>query len=996
MTDQSSSPQPTLQDGEELYGFKVLRVKAFPEIRVTAYEIEHKKTGAKVLHLHSFDRENLYAIGFRTPPSDSTGLPHILEHSVLAGSEKYPLKDVFKELMRSTLQTFINAFTYPDKTIYPVASQIKTDFFNLARVYTDLVLHPRMLKETFFQEGHHLEFSVTDDLSSDLVISGIVYNEMKGAYSSSDSIIYKVLQENIYPDSIYAFDSGGDPDVIPTLTYEQFREFHRTYYSPTNARFFIYGDITTSEHLFFLAEMLSGFERVEIDSSIKNQKRLTAPRVVQSTYPIGKDESLQHKTIVNIAWMMSENTDYETSLILEIISSLLVGSAASPLRKALIDSGLGEDLTPVSGIEADLKQLMFCVGLRNTQSSDVQNIENLIFNTLKDIAAKGFDKELIEGVLHQVEFHGKEIVRGSYPYGISLMGNVFQTWLYDGDPLIGLDFPRAIENIRGRWTADPGIFQKMIQQWFLDNPHRVLAVMEPDPDFNENKEKRYKGKMAGLKSSLPETKLAQINAEAKELKEFQAQQDSPEAADSIPKLKIEDIPKAIDTIPTQNSLIAEIPALEHDIFTNGIAYVDLAFDIAHVPEELQPYLPLMGKIITGMGAAGFSYEEMAKRIALKMGGLGYDLTTAFSADGKTNWQKMIFSFNALYRNLPDAINILSDIICDVDLTADARIRDLISERKNNLQSSIVPSGHIFAKMAAGAALTVPAYRNEQWHGRTQLKFVENTSNNFSRDKQDLREKLEYLRKIIFNKKNLVINLTAEANGLNIVKDNILGLLDKLPAASIDKKGTPPSLSPVFAGISIPAQVSYVAYVLKTPAYTDPASALLMISAKELSNSYLYKHIRVQGGAYGGMSSFDPSLGLFSFLSYRDPHIVETLQVFKNAQEYYSNNEISSSEMEKAIISTIGMIDKPQDPAGRGYSALMRRFAGINDDMRQKFRDDILSANPKKIKNTLADYFSKTAKSAAVAVYSAPEKLNEANKHLEEKLVLENLFESQVT
>ena len=419
MSDQATSPQPTLHAGDELHGFKVLRVEAFPEIRVTAYEIEHKKTGAKALHLHSLDRENLYAIGFRTPPADSTGLPHILEHSVLAGSEKYPLKDVFKELMRSTLQTFINAFTYPDKTIYPVASQIKADFFNLARVYTDLVLHPRMLKETFLQEGHHLEFSVPDDLESDLIISGIVYNEMKGAYSSPDSLIYKAIQENLYPDSVYAFDSGGDPDVIPTLTYEQFREFHRSYYSPTNARFFIYGDITTSEHLAFLSEMLAGFDRVEIDSSIKSQKRLTASRTIQGTYPIGKDEPLDHKTMVNIAWMMSDNTDYETSLILEIIAALLVGSAASPLRKALIDSGLGEDLSPISGIEADLKQLMFCVGLRNTQSSDVQNIEQLIFDTMRIIVANGFDKELVEGVLHQIEFHGKEIVRGSYPYGIS-------------------------------------------------------------------------------------------------------------------------------------------------------------------------------------------------------------------------------------------------------------------------------------------------------------------------------------------------------------------------------------------------------------------------------------------------------------------------------------------------------------------------------------------------------------------------------------------------
>jgi len=991
---ESNFPRPTLQTGETLHGFKVLRVETLPEIRVTAYEIEHEKTGAKVLHLHAFDRENLYAIGFRTPPSDSTGLPHILEHSVLAGSEKYPLKDVFKELMRSTLQTFINAFTYPDKTVYPVASQIKADFFNLARVYTDLVLHPRMLRETFFQEGHHLEFAVPDDLSSDLIVSGIVYNEMKGAYSSADSLMYKVLQESVYPDSIYAFDSGGDPDVIPTLTYEQFRAFHRAYYSPTNARFFLYGDIGTAEHLAFLAEMLEGFERVEIDSSIKSQKRLTEPGAIRGFYPIGKDESLERKTMVNIAWLLSENTDYETSLVLEIISALLVGSPASPLRKALIDSGLGEDLTPVSGMEADLKQSMFCVGLRNTLESDAQKIEKLVFDTLDKIIADGFDKALIEGVLHQVEFHGKEIVRGSYPYGIALMGAVFQTWLYDGDPLIGLDFPRAIENIRRRWADDPLIFQKTTQTWFVDNPHRILAVMEPDADFNEKQEIKYKEKMARLKASLSENELVQINAQAKALKEFQACQDSPEAAATLPELKIEDIPRSIDIIPSRESAAGGVPTLEHDLFTNGIAYVDLVFDIAHVPEELQPYLPLLGKIVSGMGAAGLTYEEMAKRIALVMGGFGYDLVTGFSADAATSLQKMIFSFKALYRNLPEAMDAVGDIICAGDLRDEARMHDLISERKNNLQSAIIPSGHMFARMAAGAALTFPAYRDEQWHGRTQLKFVQNIAGKFDLLKQDLREKLDALRKIVFNKNNLVINLTAEENGLKAAKENLSKILDRLPAAVTATKEDGPSLSSVFAGICIPAQVSYVAYVLKAPAYTDPACAMLTLAAKELSNSYLYKHIRVQGGAYGGMSSFDPSMGLFSFISYRDPHIEETLKVFKDAQEFYSHNEISSADVHKAIISTIGMIDKPSSPSGRGYTSLMRNFAGISDDMRQKFRNDVLSATPRKIKDVLINYFSGAAKSAAVAVYSSPEKLNEANSRLEEKLVLENLFESQ--
>ncbi len=992
MTNQLNFPQPTLKAGDALHGFKVLRVQTFADLRVTAYEIEHDQTGAKVLHLHSFDRENLYAIGFRTPPADSTGLPHILEHSVLAGSEKYPLKDAFKELMRSTLQTFINAFTYPDKTIYPVASQIKADFYNLARVYTDLVLKPRLLKETLSQEGHHMELAIPGDLESPLIISGIVYNEMKGAYSSPDSLMYKAIQENLYPDSIYAFDSGGDPDVIPTLTYEQFKNFHRTYYSPTNSRFFLYGDIPTTDHLKFLAEMLTGFDRVKVDSAIKSQPRLTKPRSVQNTYPVGKDESLDHKTMVNIAWMLTENCDYETTLFLEIISGLLVGSSASPLRKALIDSGLGEDLTPTSGMEADLKQLMFCAGLRNAQSADVKKIEKLILKTLENIVADGFDSELIKGILHQVEFHGKEIVRGSYPYGISLMGHIFQTWLYDGDPLIGLDFPKTIEDVRKRWADDPQIFQKITKQWLVDNPHRLLAVMEPDRDFSAKYDQAFSDKMNKLKSSLTKEELTQIDAQAAKLKQFQSEADTPEAAAMLPKLKLADIPRSIETIPTKKGMLGDVKTLEHDIFTNGIVYVDLAFDLGHIPEELQPYLPLLGKMTTGMGAAGFSYEEMSKRIALKMGGFGYDLSAGFTADAKTSFQKMIYSFSALYRNLPEAVNIITDILSAGDLSNEARMRDLIAERKNSLQSAIVPSGHIFAKRAAGAAVTVPAYRDEQWHGRTQLRFVQQKASNFETAKTDLQKKLQLLKSLIFNKENLIINITADEQGIKLVQESVSHLLQKLSANKAVQEQKQPQLAQVYAGIAVPTSVSYVASVLKTPSYIDPSSAMLMLASKELSNSYLYKHIRVQGGAYGGMSSFDPSLGLFSFISYRDPHIAETLQIFKDAQAYFCQNEMADDDMEKAIISTIGALDKPLDPSGRGYAAMMRIFAGATDEMRQTFRDNVFAATPRLVKDTLKDYFAEAAKFKAVAVYSASEKLAEANLLLDEKLIIENLID----
>ena len=744
MTASPSCPTPTLSTGDILHGFRVLRVEQIPEIRITAYEAEHEKTGAKVLHLHCDDRENLYSIGFRTPPTDSTGLPHILEHSVLAGSERYPLKDVFNELIRGTLQTFINAFTYPDKTIYPVASQVRSDYFNLARVYTDLVFNPRLLKETFSQEGHHLEFVNPEDTSSDLTISGIVYNEMKGAYSSPDALMYKVIQENLYPDTPYAFDSGGNPEDIPLLTYEQFKEFHRTYYSPTNARFFLYGDIPTADHLEFLADMLAGFERVHVDSTIESQIRWHTPLSITGTFPIGEEDNPERKTVVNAAWMMEENTDYETAILLQITSGILVGSAAGPLRKALIDSGFGEDLSPITGVERDLKQIAFAVGLRGTERDKARQIEQLIMDTLQKLVLSGFDRNLIEGTLHQVEFHGKEIIRSAYPYGIILMGRVYHTWLYDGDPLEGLNFPRIIEDIRKKWGANPRLFQEIVQKWFLDNPHRLLSVMEPSKTYQSDREDKFRKKMNRLKASLSREELDAIRHNASALKKFQVEPDMPGAAARLPKLSMSDISRAIETIPTEKALIENVPAMTHDIFTNGIAYLDLAFDVSDVPEELQPYLPLLGKLITNMGAAGLDYEEMAKRVVLKTGGISYHLSAGIAMDDRRNWQKMIFRIKSLYRNTRDAVNIIADILTSGDMSNEMRMRELIAERKNNLHASIIPSGHAFARRSAGAALSVPAYRDELWHGRTQLKFVNRIADQFKEIKSDLLDKLTYI------------------------------------------------------------------------------------------------------------------------------------------------------------------------------------------------------------------------------------------------------------
>jgi hypothetical protein len=992
MSDQNSSPAPVLATGDIHEGFRVHRVEPVEDIRVTAYLMEHEKTGARVLHLHSRDRENLFAVAFPTPPADSTGLPHILEHSVLAGSRTYPVKDAFNELMKGSLQTFINAFTYPDKTVYPVASQTSADFYNLARVYADLVFHPRLLPETFRQEGHHLEPADPDEPAGGLTVSGIVFNEMKGAYSSPESLLYKAIQENLYPATPYVHDSGGSPDVIPSLTYEQFRAFHRARYAPSNAFFFLYGDIPPQEHLAFLKTILEGAERTEAAEEIPGQERWTEPRSVRAFYPVGKDEPRERKTTVNIAWMLSDSRDSETAVLLEIVAGILVGSAAGPLRKALVDSGLGEDLSPVTGMERDLKQTFFSTGLRGTDPEKAAGIEKLILETLETETEKGFDRELIEGTLHQVEFHGREIKRKTYPYGITLMGRAFHGWLYGGDPLAGLNFPAIISGIRRRWEADPRLFEKTARTWLIENPHRLLAVLEPSATVQEERESAFRERMERLRAALSDGDMERIRREAEDLRRYQSEPDPPEAAATLPRLKVADIPAEPEFIPTEDSLLAGVPTLRHDLYTNGIAYWSLAFDISDVPEDLQPLLPLLGKLTLNMGAASRSYEEMAKRIALKTGGLRFSLSAGFGRKGEGTWQKLIVEGKSLYRNVPDALAILKDLLLAGDLDDRTRMRDLILEKKNRLQAAVIPSGHSFAKMAAAASLSLPAWRDEQWHGRSQLRFAARTAESLEKEAERLQGTLAGLKTAVFRRAGLTVDLAADREGLAILSAELGALITDLPAG----KASAPfetALKPSRPGVAIPADVNYVARVLPAPVHGDPQAAALLVLARYLSSGYLYKRIRVQGGAYGGMCGYDSMNGLFSLLSYRDPHLVETLDVYDGVPDEIRRG-IDPEELEKAVIGTIGLLDRPTDPSGKAHTALIRRIAGVTDDDRRALRRRILDMTPETLQAAAEEFLAESMDRSSVAVFAPEEKLRKANESLREALEVEPLVQAK--
>lgn len=971
-------------------GFTVISMEELPSIRVTALRIKHDKTGAEILHLFCDDPENLFSVGFRTPPQDSTGVAHILEHSVLAGSETYPVKDAFNELAKGSLQTFINAFTYPDKTVYPVSSQVKADFFNLARVYSHLVLRPRLLPETFYQEGRHFELAEPGDLASDLLVSGIVFNEMRGAYSSPDTLMFKALLEGIYPDTVYRFDSGGNPLVIPQLTYEQLISFHRSFYSPSNARFFLYGNITTKEHLDFLGEILSGFEPVAVESGIGLQPRLAAPRRVYGSFPAAAHD-LENKTTVNIGWMMMENTDYEAVVLMRVLSEALVGSAAGPLRKALIDSGLGQDLSPVTGMEDDLRQIAFAVGLRGCASGSADQIENTIMDVLRKTAEKGFDPRLIEGSLHQIEFRGREILRTHFPYSIVLMQRAYHTWLYDGDPLVGLKFPETIEKLRLQWAEDPGLFQRGLRKWFLDNPHRVVSVLEPSAKYLEEMDGSLKALLARKKAGLSTNDLGKIRDAAARLKMVQMEPDSPQALATLPMLKISDIPKHIDRIPAQESHINGVPVYSHEVFANGVAYLDLAFDIGDLEDDEQICLPLIGKLRTGMGAAGRDYLETAKRKSLKTGGIGYSLASGLNVDGASSWQRMVFRMRMLHVDIPEAIKLLGDLLLEGDLSDESRIRDIILESRNKIQASIIPSGHIFARRTAAAGISIPSCREEQWNGRSQLCFQNELAESYDKKKGWIQGLADILQKRIFNRGRLFVNMTGEGQALEKMEEEVAGLISRMPEGKTGLR-----IATGFCaghsdrvGVAISAQVCYVAQAHPAPPYLGELAPEFMVLCRVLSNDYLYKKIRVLGGAYGGMSVYDPLAGHFTYMSYRDPHLIETLSVYNDAREVIAKGMIEDEEVGKAVIGAIGALDKPMDPSTKGYTSMVRKFGGLTDEAREKFRAAVLECDKESALKAGRQILLSPAMTG-ISVYAAEDRLASANEQLGQKLTIKKL------
>ncbi len=922
----------------EVHGFELLQDRQIAELKTRVRRWRHIRTGAELLSLENEDENKTFGITFRTPPPDSTGVAHIMEHSVLCGSEKYPVKEPFVELIKGSLNTFLNAFTFPDKTCYPVASANLQDFYNLIDVYLDAVFHPFITPYTLAQEGWHYELDAVD---GEMTYKGVVFNEMKGDYSSADSVLSDQSRKALYPDTLYSLDSGGDPEIIPDLTFEEFKSFHQDYYHPTNARIWFYGDDDPDQRLALIDKALAGYEKRPIDSSIRLQKPFTQPVRKEVFYDCGEDENPRAQVCVN--WMLPEQSDAETSLGLAILEYILIGTPAAPLRKVLIDSGWGEDLTG-NGLDTDFRQPMFSTGLKGIQEDKAAATEKLILDTLQDLADKGIDPDTVSASLNTVEFHLRENNTGSFPRGLSLMLRSLHTWLYDQDPIHTLAFEAPLAGVKSHLEKGEPYFENLIRTYFLQNTHRAVVLLKPDPELGKQRAARERERIAKVRAGMNPAQIDEIVAATQDLKQRQQTPDSPEALATIPMLQRSDLEPLIKKVPGQEIAAGGGKILFHDLFTNGIAYLDLGFDLHSLPPAWLPYLPLFSRALLETGTTSLNFVQLIQKIGQRTGGI--HPTTFISGKrgsaGSAAW--LILRGKVMAGQTDDLLDILRETIFNARLDNRERIRQMVLEDKASYKSGLTDAGHIMINTRLKAHFNEANWANEQTGGLTQLLFLRRLQQEIDSDWASVQAILEDIRERLFTRGASLVNLTLDEANFAQCRPSIERFIAGLPERSLKAEIWKPAAYPRSEGWTLPSQVNFVgkgANIFEQ-GYKLQGSAFVILPY--LRNTYLWEKVRVMGGAYGGFTTFDHYSGVLNYVSYRDPNVDQTLAAYDGAADFLRNLDLSEDELTRSIIGAIGDIDGYQLPDAKGYSALLRYMTGYSDEERQRIRDQVLATS----------------------------------------------------
>jgi len=952
------------------HAFEFIRSQTIDALKIRVEEYRHKVTGAQHIHLAADNQENVFLVALRTVPHDSTGVAHILEHTALCGSEKYPVRDPFFMMVRRSLNTFMNAFTSSDWTAYPFASQNLKDFNNLLDVYLDAVFFSRLHELDFAQEGHRIEFAEADNANSDLVYKGVVFNEMKGAMSSVPSQLWHTLCKYLYPTTTYHFNSGGEPEDIPNLTYEQLKDFYRVHYHPSNAIFMTYGDIPAATHQAkFEDQALSRFEKLETVISVGDEKRYHAPIAAEEFYPAEDEEDLSEKTHVVFAWLLGKTTNLTESLEAQLLSNILLDNSASPLQQVLETTELGQAPSPLCGMDDSSREMAFVCGLEGCATENADKIEALILSTLQKVADEGVPLSQLEASLHQLELHQREVGGDGYPYGLQLILTGLTSATHRGDPIALLDMEAALTSLREK-IQDPEFIKTLIKTWLLDNTHRVRLIMKPDTQLNERIQRAEVNRLAAIKAELTDAEKQHIIQQTHALQARQLQHDDESI---LPKVGIEDIPEHLHYTAGTHETLNDNPLRVYSAGTNGLVYQQITCKMPALTAELQAILPIYCSCITEFGLGDKDYLEVQRWQAESVGSIRMFSSVRGTGDDVQKIDAYItLSAKALTRNQIAMSELMQATLQRVRFDEPERLRELIAQKRARAEQSITGQGHSLAMTAASAGMSPAAKLSQQLGGLAGIATLKQLDSTLNDDDnlQQLSAKLSQLHQLVLQSPKQFL-IVGEDEHL----DEYRSTLNKLwPVNSANENFAPLTLPPVSEQIKqawlTNTQVNFCAKAYPTVPADHPDAAPLTVLGGFLRNGYLHRVIREQGGAYGGGASQDNTIAAFRFYSYRDPRLSETLEDFDAALGWLKETQHTEQSLEEAILGVVSSIDKPGSPAGEAKSTYQAELFNRTREKRELFRNRVVKVTVADLLRVANTYLKPEVASIAVVSNAA--------------------------
>jgi len=976
----SCREQSEFQVNKVYSGFRLEEKRFVNEANAECLYFIHEKSGARLLKIAAADPNKMFNIAFKTLPENDYGTPHILEHSVLNGSANFPVKSPFDILRKGSLNTFLNAMTSSDFTTYPVASMNEADYFNLMHVYLDAVFNPLMLtdKRIMQQEGWHYELTGKD---APLVYKGVVYNEMKGAYSDPISELYYQTGKNLFPDNVYGFESGGHPNDIPKLTQEYFAAFHRKYYHPSNSYIMLYGDADLNRELRFINDnYLANYEKSDKQVDITNQEPLREMKVVEAVYAAPENSPVKDNTYLSMSWVTNENTDRTTTMAFQVIVNALVNHESGPVRLALQEAGIGRE-TMAWFTEA--KQNVFTIVVQNANPDDRDRFREVVTGAIRKVVAEGFDSIAIQGILNRTEFTLKE---GDTPQkGLMYLFKNQQPWMYSGDPFLGLEFDKPLSEIKN--CAGNRFLESLVEKYLLNNPHSLLLTLKPEPGLQSVKDKETEKQLQAIKASMSVKQLDSIISETNALIQYQQMEDSPEAVATIPLLKLSDIPAESEFYRIEQEEAGGIPVLWCNQFTNNILYSTLYFDLRTLPLDKIPYVSLLTSILGKLNTAAYSFGELDNQLNLHTGGFYVELNTFLrNRNDDEMIPKLAVTAKATTAKAGKMTGLVSEILLRSVYNDQERLKTVITRLHSNLDADIKQNGLNYARMRTSSYITNSGMFSELSGGLDFYRFLTSLTENFDQKFPAICKNLEETAALLFNRKNMIASVTCSAGDLPIYKTALEKAAGEMPGSDLKLNDWIFTLNKGNEALLSASKVQYVVkgYNLKKLGYKW--NGKISVLNQVISTDWLQNQVRVIGGAYGGFSSFNP-YGAAYFMSYRDPNLKETLQTYDSTPKFLEKFNADEQTMTRFIIGTIAKIDQPKTPSQKGRTAVQYFFENTTSDLLNRERKEILSTTVADIRN-MKPMVEDILKQNIWCVYGNEAKIKENNDLFRELISIE--------